>query len=45
MVCVQAPALYGAELLWDDRKGSGVKNRYDELQKLEDQLPLVKKGG
>ena len=37
-VCVQASALYGAELWWDDRKGSGVKNRCDELQKLENQL-------
>jgi len=38
VACVQASALYGAELWWDDRKGAGVKNRYDELQKLENQL-------
>jgi len=31
-------ALYGAELWWDDRKGSGVKNRCDEFQNLENQL-------
>ena len=35
VACVQATALYGAELWWDDRKGAGVKNRCDELQKLE----------
>jgi len=29
---------YGAELWWDDRKGSPVKNRCDEFQKLENQL-------
>jgi len=29
---VQASALYGAELWWDDRKGSGVKNRCDEFR-------------
>jgi len=38
VACVQASALYGAELWWDDRKGAGVKNRCDELQKLESQL-------
>ena len=38
LVYVQASVLYGAELWWDDRKGSGVKNRSDELQKLENQL-------
>jgi len=31
VACVQASALYGAELWWDDREGSGVKNRCDEL--------------
>jgi len=36
--CVQATALYGAELWWDDREGAGVKNRRDEIQKLENQL-------
>jgi len=35
---VQATALYGAELWWDDREGAGVKNRRDEIQKLENQL-------
>jgi len=35
VACVQASALYGG---WDDRKRSGVKNRCDELQKLENQL-------
>jgi len=35
---VQATALYGAKLWWDDRKGAGVKNRCDELQKLENQM-------
>jgi len=25
-------------LWWDDREGSGVKNRRDELQRLENQL-------
>jgi len=42
--CVQASALYGAELWWDDRtdrKDSGVKKPYDELQKLENQLGRV----
>ena len=34
MACVQALALYGVELWWDDREGSGVGNRRDELQKL-----------
>jgi len=38
VACVQASALYGAELWWDDREGSGVKNRCDELQRLENQL-------
>ena len=38
LACVQASALYGAELWWDDRKGAGVKNRCDELQKLENQM-------
>ena len=38
MACVQASALYGAELWWDDREGAGVKNRRDELQRLENQL-------
>jgi len=36
VACVQVPALYGAELWWDDRKGVG--NRCDELQKLEGRL-------
>jgi len=35
VACVQASTLYGAGLWWDDRKGAGVKNRCDELQKLE----------
>jgi len=35
VACVQAPALYGAELWWE---GSKVKNRCDELQKLRKQL-------
>jgi len=36
--CVQAAsALYRAELWWG-RQGAGVKNRCDELQKLENQL-------
>ena len=35
---MQATALYGAELWWDDRKGTAVKNRCDELQKLENQM-------
>jgi len=38
VACVQATALYGAELWWDDREGAGVKNRRDEVQKLENQL-------
>src|SRR5258705_9198788 len=38
VACVQASALYGAELWWDDREGAGVKNRCDELQRLENQL-------
>jgi len=38
VACGQATALYGAELWWDGRKGAGVKNRCDELQKLENQL-------
>ena len=38
MACVQATGLYGAELWWDDREGTGVKNRRDEIQKLENQL-------
>jgi len=38
VACMQASALYGAELWWDDRKGAGVKNRRDELQRLEDQM-------
>jgi len=38
VACVQASALYGAELWWDDRKGAGAKNRCDELQKLESQM-------
>ena len=25
VACVQASALYGAELWWDDRQGAGVK--------------------
>ena len=28
MAYVQASALYGAELWWDDRDGAGVKNRW-----------------
>jgi len=31
VACVQASALYGAELWWDGREGSKVKNRC-ELQ-------------
>jgi len=38
VACVQASALYGAELWWDDRNRAGVKNRCDELQKLENQM-------
>jgi len=38
VACVQATGLYGAELWWDDRQGAGVKNRRDEIQKLENQL-------
>ena len=38
VACVQATDLYRAELWWDDRKVAGVKNRCDELQKLENQL-------
>jgi len=38
VACVQATALYGAELWWDDRKGAGVKTRCDDLQKLENQM-------
>ena len=38
MACVHASALYGAEVWWDGRNGSGVKNRCGELQKLENQL-------
>jgi len=38
VACVQASALYGAELWWDDRESAGVKNRCDELQRLENQL-------
>ena len=38
VACVHAPALYGVERWRDDRKGSGVKNRGDDLQKLENQL-------
>jgi len=37
VACVQASALYGAELWWDDREGAGVKNRCDELRRLENQ--------
>jgi len=35
VACVQATALYGAELWWDDREGAGagVKNRRDEIGK------------
>jgi len=35
VACVQASALYGAELWWE---GSGVGNRRDKLQKLQNQL-------
>jgi len=38
VACVQATALYRAELWWDDREGAGVKNRRDEIQKLENRL-------
>jgi len=43
VACV-ASALYGADLWWDDQKGSGVKKRYDELQTLENQLGRAKAG-
>jgi len=38
VACVQASALYGSELWWDDREGVGVKSRRDELQRLDSQL-------
>ena len=44
MACVQTSALYGAELWWDDREGAGVKNRCDELQRLESQLGMAVTG-
>jgi len=44
VACVQATALYGAELWWDDREGTGVKNWRDEIQKLENQLGRASPG-
>jgi len=44
VACVQASALYGAELWWDDREGARVKNRCDEVQRLESQLGMAVTG-
>jgi len=44
VACVHASALYGAELWWDDREGAGVKNRREELQRVESQLGRTVQG-